>query len=232
MREIVLDTETTGLDPKSGDRVVEIGAVELLNHIPTGRNLHLYINPERDMPAEAFAVHGLSAEFLAEHPVFADIADQFVEFIEDSRLIIHNASFDMGFLNHELEKLGRATIPYDRALDTLLLARRRNPGGPNNLDALCNRYGIDNSRRDKHGALLDSELLAEVYIELIGGRQAALSLVETETRSSTGIMTVRAARPAPLPPQITDAEKAAHTAFIAKLGVEAIWRKYREIPDE
>jgi len=232
MREIVLDTETTGLDPKSGDRVVEIGAVELLNHIPTGRNLHLYINPERDMPAEAFAVHGLSAEFLAGHPVFAKIADQFVEFIADSRLIIHNASFDMGFLNHELETLGRAPIPYDQALDTLMLARRRNPGGPNNLDALCSRYGIDNSRRDKHGALLDSELLAEVYIELIGGRQAALSLVETETRSGAGAVTTRAVRSEPLPPRITDAEKTAHTAFVAKLGVEAIWRKYREIPEK
>ncbi len=232
MREIVLDTETTGLDPKSGDRVVEIGAVELLNHIPTGRNLHLFINPERDMPAEAFAVHGLSAEFLAGHPVFADIADQFVEFIEDSRLIIHNASFDMSFLNHELEKLGRTPIPYDQALDTLLLARRRNPGGPNNLDALCSRYGIDNSRRDKHGALLDSELLAEVYIELIGGRQAALSLVETETRSGSGAVTTRAARPEKLPQRISVAETTAHIAFVAKLGAEAIWRKYREIPEE
>jgi len=232
MREIVLDTETTGLNPAGGDRVVEIGGVELLNDIPTGRNLHLYINPERDMPTEAFSVHGLSAEFLAKHPVFADVADQFVEFVEDSKLIIHNASFDMGFLNHELETLGRAPIPYDRALDTLMLARRRHPGGPNNLDALCERYGIDNSRRDKHGALLDAELLAEVYIELIGGRQAALMLVETDTRAGGGGANTRDARPVPLPPRITAAEKAAHTAFVAKLGPDAIWRKYRDIPEE
>jgi DNA polymerase-3 subunit epsilon len=232
MREIVLDTETTGLNPAGGDRVVEIGGVELVNHIPTGDNLHLYINPERDMPAEAFAVHGLSAEFLAGYPVFADIADQLVEFVADSKLIIHNASFDMGFLNHELEKLGREPIPYSQAVDSLMLARRRHPGGPNSLDALCDRYGIDNSRRDKHGALLDAELLAEVYIELIGGRQAMLTLVETETRSVGGEKAVSATRPVVLPPQISDAEKAAHTAFIAKMGTDAIWRKYREIPEE
>ncbi|WP_436643718.1 DNA polymerase III subunit epsilon [Microbaculum sp. FT89] len=232
MREIVLDTETTGLNPAGGDRVVEIGGVELLNHIPTGRNLHLYINPERDMPAEAFAVHGLSIEFLANYPVFADIADQFVEFVADSKLIIHNASFDMGFLNHELETLGRAPIPYAQAVDTLMLARRRHPGGPNNLDALCSRYGIDNSRRDKHGALLDAELLAEVYIELIGGRQAALSLVETASGSRGGADETRSARPVPLAPLISETEKAAHAAFIAKLGPDAIWRKYRTLPEE
>ncbi len=232
MREIVLDTETTGLNPAGGDRVVEIGGVELLNHIPTGRHLHLYINPERDMPAEAFAVHGLSAEFLANYPVFAAIADEFVGFVGDARLIIHNASFDMGFLNHELETLGRAPIPYSQAVDTLMLARRRHPGGPNNLDALCERYGIDNSRRDKHGALLDAELLAEVYIELIGGRQAMLTLVETESRSRGGMDAARAARPEPLPPRVTETEKAAHAAFVSKLGPDAVWRKYRNFPEE
>jgi len=232
MREIVLDTETTGLDPKAGDRVVEIGGVELLNHIPTGRVLHLYINPERDMPMEAFNVHGLSEEFLKQHPVFADIADEFVEFVGDAKLIIHNAPFDMGFLNHELERLGRKPIPYDQAVDTLLLARRRNPGGPNNLDALCSRYGIDNSRRDKHGALLDSELLAEVYIELIGGRQAALLLAETETGGSTATARTTAPRPEPLPPLISDKEKAAHAAFVVSMGESAIWRKYRDFPTD
>jgi len=231
MREIVLDTETTGLDPASGDRIVEIGGVELLNHIPTGRSLHLYINPERDMPVEAFNVHGLSEEFLSDKPLFADIADEFVEFVEGARLVIHNASFDMGFLNAELQRAGRQKIPFDQALDTLLLARRRNPGGPNNLDALCSRYGIDNSRREKHGALLDAELLAEVYIELIGGRQAALSLVETETRGTGGERMKVAARPEPLAPLISDAEKTAHAAFVATIGENAIWRKYRDVSD-
>lgn len=225
MREIVLDTETTGLDPASGDRIVEIGGVELLNHIPTGRSLHLYLNPQRNMPIEAFNVHGLSEEFLSDKPLFADVVAEFNEFVEDARLIIHNASFDMGFLNAELERAGHPKIPFDRALDTLMLARRRHPGGPNSLDALCSRYGIDNSRREKHGALLDAELLAEVYIELIGGRQAMLTLVETNTRGASGPAQV-AVRPQPLPPLITEAEKTAHAAFVATIGDGAIWRKY------
>ncbi|MFJ5488482.1 DNA polymerase III subunit epsilon, partial [Hansschlegelia beijingensis] len=176
MREIVLDTETTGLDPLTGDRVVEIGCVELLNRIPTGATFHVYLNPERDMPEEAFRVHGLSAEFLSDKPRFADVADDFLAFVAEGALVIHNASFDMAFLDAELKRLGRAPIGRERVVDTLMLARRKNPGGANSLDALCQRYGIDNSRRTKHGALLDSEILAEVYLELLGGRQASLGL--------------------------------------------------------
>lgn len=227
MREIVLDTETTGLDPATGDRIVEIGAVELLNYIPTGQNLHLFINPERNMPAGAFNVHGLSEEFLSDKPVFADVVSEFTEFIANSKLIIHNASFDMGFLNAELERAGHPRIPYERAVDTLMLARRRHPGGPNSLDALCSRYGIDTSRRDKHGALIDAELLAQVYIELIGGHQASLTLIDNSAATRDGGPVRVAARPEPLPPLASEAETAAHAAFIAKIGPTAIWRKYR-----
>ena len=229
LREIVLDTETTGLDPDAGHRLVEIGCVELLNHIPTGRSFHRYINPERDMPAEAFAVHGLSAQFLADKPVFAQIGEEFLAFVEDARLVIHNAAFDMAFLNAELKRLGRPTFGQDRAVDTLLLARRRHPGGPNRLDDLCQRYGIDNSRRTKHGALLDAELLAEVYIELIGGRQAALVLdAEAQRLAETVAPPVsHGARPVPLVPRLTEAERAAHRAFVASLGEGALWRRYR-----
>ncbi|MFT5001273.1 MAG: DNA polymerase-3 subunit epsilon, partial [Planctomycetota bacterium] len=174
MREIVLDTETTGFDPKSGDRIVEIGAIELMNHMPTGAIYHQYINPERAMPADAFAVHGLGDEFLRDKPVFKNIASDFIEFIGDSKLIIHNASFDMKFLNAELDWVGRSKLPMDQAIDTLEIARRKFPGAQNSLDALCRRFTVDNSSREKHGALLDSELLAEVYLELIGGRQPDL----------------------------------------------------------
>ena len=228
LREIVLDTETTGLDPDAGHRLVEIGCVELLNHIPTGRSFHRYINPERDMPAEAFAVHGLSAQFLADKPVFAQIAEEFLAFVEDARLVIHNAAFDMAFLNAELKRLGKPPFGPDRAVDTLLLARRRHPGGPNRLDDLCQRYGIDNSRRTKHGALLDAELLAEVYIELIGGRQAALVLdAEAQRLAETAVSPVAyGPRPAPLAPRLTDAERVAHRAFVASLGEGALWRRY------
>jgi DNA polymerase III subunit epsilon len=232
MREIVLDTETTGLDPGSGHRIVEIGGVELLNHIPTGRSLHIYVNPERDMPAEAFKVHGLSSEFLADKPVFADVADSFAEFVADARLVIHNASFDMAFLNAELDRAGRPTIGYERAVDTLMLARRRHPGGPNSLDALCERYGIDNSRREKHGALLDAELLAEVYVELTGGRQARLTLVGSDAQTASGGPARTAARPEPLPPRLTAAERIAHGVLVASLGPDAIWLKYRKISPE
>ena len=176
MREIVLDTETTGLDPDSGDRLVEIGAVELVNHMPTGRTFHVYVNPQRDVPQEAVDVHGLTAQFLADKPVFAAIAAEFAAFIGDARLVIHNAAFDMKFLNAELGWAGQPTVPWARAVDTLDLARRRFPGAQNTLDALCRRFGVDNSVREKHGALLDSELLAEVYLELMGGRQPDLSL--------------------------------------------------------
>ena len=182
MREIVLDTETTGLDPLRGDRLVEIGCVEIYNRMPTGQTYHCYINPERDMPAEAFAVHGLSAEFLATKPLFTEVVDAFLEFIGDAPLVIHNASFDISFINAELDRIKRQPIPRDRLVDTLLLARRKHPGVSNRLDDLCSRYAIDNSRRTKHGALLDSELLAEVYIDLIGARQSQLILASETTR--------------------------------------------------
>jgi len=179
MREIVLDTETTGLSPDQGHRVVELGCVELLNRIPTGATFHVYLNPDRDMPAEAFAVHGLSAEFLKDKPRFADVADDFLAFIGDAPLVAHNAGFDFGFICHALKRAARAELSRDRVVDTLMLARRRHSAGPYSLDALCGRYGIDNSRRTKHGALLDAEILAEVYLELIGGRQAKLGLTDT-----------------------------------------------------
>ncbi|MGE0060451.1 MAG: DNA polymerase III subunit epsilon [Xanthobacteraceae bacterium] len=227
MREIVLDTETTGLDPGQGHRLVEVGCVELINRIPTGQGFHFYLNPERDVPKEAFAVHGLSAEFLADKPLFAEIADAFLEFIgEDAPLVIHNASFDHGFLNAELARLKKPAIARERLVDTLLLARRKHPGGSNKLDDLCVRYGIDNSQRTKHGALLDAELLAEVYLELIGARQAQLILSETTVIRSSSRGTPIAPRPVPLSPRLTDAERAAHDEFVATLGEDAVWLKY------
>ena len=180
MREIVLDTETTGFDPRKGHRLVEIGCLELKNHLPTGKTYHQYINPERDVPEGAFKVHGLSEEFLADFPVFSEVADAFVEFIGDSPLIIHNATFDMTFLNYELKTLKRKEIPFERAIDTLLIARKKFPGSPASLDALCKRFKVDNGARTLHGALLDSELLAEVYLELIGGRQPDLQIATSE----------------------------------------------------
>lgn len=226
MREIVLDTETTGLNALTGDRLVEIGCVELDNGIPTGRNWHFYFNPERDMPAEAEAVHGLSAAFLADKPLFAELADEFLAFVDGARLVIHNAEFDIGFLNMELGRCGRPLLDAANVVDTLALARRRHPGGGNRLDDLCQRYGIDNSRRTKHGALLDSELLAEVYIELNGGRQAGLALVAHERREAGGTIKAPEARPAPLPGRLSDDERAAHAAFVATLGENAIWQRY------
>src|SRR6201746_2427682 len=178
MREIVLDTETTGLDPLRGDRLVEIGCVEIINRMPTGESFHRHINPERDMPAEAFAVHGLSSEFLADKPLFAHVVEEFLEFIADAPLVIHNASFDISFINAELDRIKRPAIPRERLVDTLLLARRKHPGVSNRLDDLCSRYAIDNSRRTKHGALLDAELLAEVYVDLVGARQSQLVLTQ------------------------------------------------------
>ena len=229
MREIILDTETTGLDPTRGDRIVEIGALELLNHLPTGHTFHAYINPERNMPAEAEAVHGLSSVFLADKPVFGAIAQDFLNFIADSALVIHNASFDMGFLNAELMFLKRPVIPPERVIDTLFLARQKHPGSANSLDALCRRYGIDNSRRTKHGALLDSELLAEVYLELIGGRQTALNLVSSTGRKMTNanetILSRTGQRPYPLPDRLSPAEKEAHALFVMDLGEYALWKK-------
>ncbi|MBP7240594.1 DNA polymerase III subunit epsilon [Amaricoccus sp.] len=227
MREIVLDTETTGLDPAAGDRIVEIGAVELVNHMPTGRIYHAHVNPQRAVPEEAVAVHGLTTAFLAGKPVFADVADEFLDFLGEGRLVIHNAAFDMKFLNAEFGWCGRPLLAPGRALDTLDLARRRFPGAANTLDALCRRFGIDNSGRVKHGALLDSELLAEVYLELIGGRQPDLTLTVT-AGSSGGAATVAwvaPPRPRPLPPRIAAAEAEAHARLVAELGEAALWAR-------
>lgn len=226
-REIVLDTETTGLSPQNGDRIVEIGGVELINHVPTGRHFHVYLNPEREMPEEAFRIHGLSTEFLRDKLRFADEVDGFLAFVEDATLVIHNAPFDMGFLNHELERLRRPSLT-NEVIDTVMVARQRHPGARVSLDALCKHYGIDNSRRTLHGALLDSEILADVYLELIGGRQVALALV-SETRLEAGLAAgERKARPRPEPlaPRISPAEREAHEKLVASLGAEAVWMKY------
>ncbi|MCQ0969334.1 DNA polymerase III subunit epsilon (plasmid) [Paracoccus sp. TK19116] len=232
MREILLDTETTGIDPDTGDRIVEIGAVELINHLPTDRHFHVYINPERPMPEEAFAVHGLGDDFLRDKPLFAAIADEFLDFIgPDSKLVIHNASFDMKFLNAELSRLRRPTLPWARAVDTLALARGKFPGAPASLDALCRRFGVDNSNRGLHGALLDARLLGEVYLELIGGRQPDLVLVPTAPRPQTGDLATSVQpgtsyrRPRPLPPRLTEAERVAHASFVERLGADALWRQ-------
>ena len=229
MRELVLDTETTGLDALNGDRLVEIGCVELVNHIPTGKTYHQYVNPERDMPSGAFAVHGLSEGFLRDYPVFADIADAFLEFISDDPLIIHNAKFDIGFINAELRLLNHPLLPMSRTVDTVAFARRRFPGAPASLDALCRRFDIDNSSRAKHGALLDAELLAEVYLELCGGRQPDLSLIGNEDGGSSedGPAAVKRLNPqkVPRPPRPHTAlanELAAHDAFLTKLD-DPIW---------
>ncbi len=232
MREIVLDTETTGLDPATGDRVVEIGCVELVNHIPTGQVWHQYLNPERDMPAGAYAVHGLSQEFLSDKPLFVDLAGDFLGFIAAADLVIHNASFDLGFLNAELNAVKRESIPMARAIDTLALARRKNPGGQNSLDALCRRFGIDNSKRTKHGALLDAELLAEVYLELIGGRQTGFALEQKVTGSVKQIIAgaTIARRPAPLKSPLNSQQLAMHKNAVEQIGEGAIWRKYSEKP--
>jgi DNA polymerase-3 subunit epsilon len=228
MREIVLDTETTGLDALRGDRLVEIGCVEMFNHMPTGQTYHVYINPERDMPQEAFAVHGLSSEFLADKPLFAAVAEDFLAFLGDAPLIIHNASFDIGFINMELDRVKRAAIPRERLVDTLMLARRKHPGVSNRLDDLCSRYAIDNSRRTKHGALLDAELLAEVYIDLIGARQSSLILAETERASIRVVEVERRVREVPLPPRVTPQEAEAHRAFVATLGDNPLWREFSD----
>ncbi|PCD76662.1 DNA polymerase III subunit epsilon [Pseudothioclava arenosa] len=231
MREIVLDTETTGFEPSEGHRIVEIGAVELFNHVPTGRTYHQYINPEREMPKEAFEVHGLGDEFLSDKPKFREIAQDFLDFIGgDAKLVIHNAAFDMKFLNAELGWVNKPLIANDRALDTLMMARRKFPGSPASLDALCRRFSIDNSSRTLHGALLDSEILAEVYLELIGGRQPGFGLsidpVPAKNASSGASEEWRPRpRPVPLPSRLTEAEAAAHAAMIEKMGDKAIWRR-------
>ncbi|KAA0913239.1 DNA polymerase III subunit epsilon [Aquicoccus porphyridii] len=230
MREIVLDTETTGFDPQQGDRIVEIGAVELFNHMPTGNTYHQYINPERDVPQEAFEVHGLGEEFLRDKPVFAEIAQAFLDFVGDAKLVIHNAAFDMKFLNAELGWLNLPKLPWDQAIDTLAIARSRFPGSPASLDALCRRFNIDNSARTLHGALLDSEILAEVYLELIGGRQPDFALNVVEDRNDRVGQSDQETwrpkpRPNPLGSRVTNEEAAAHRAFVEAMGDGAIWNK-------
>ncbi|MDN2567385.1 DNA polymerase III subunit epsilon [Aquibium sp. A9E412] len=231
MREIVFDTETTGLDPRE-DRIIEIGCLELVNRFPTGRVLHHFVNPEgRAVHADALAVHGISNADLADKPTFAQIAEEFLEFADGAKLVAHNANFDMNFVNSELMRLGQVAIGPDRVVDTLAIARRKHPMGPNSLDALCKRYNVDNSHRTKHGALLDAEILAEVYIELIGGKQAALGLeVAYEDEAASGgeaaAVTVEIGRrPRPLQPRLSEAERAAHEALVGRLGAEALWLK-------
>lgn len=241
MREIVLDTETTGFEPEQGDRIVEIGAIELFNHMPTGNTFHVYINPQRDMPQAAFDVHGIGPDLLAsprppqggevtlkDKPLFKEVGQKFLDFIgTDAQLVIHNAAFDMKFLNAELRWLGLPPIQWERAIDTLAMARQKFPGSPASLDALCRRFGIDNTARTLHGALLDSEILAEVYLELIGGRQPDFGLAETSTGPQTSATTQwkPRPRPTPLPPRITEAEEQAHAAFVEKMGPDALWQK-------
>jgi DNA polymerase-3 subunit epsilon len=229
MREIIFDTETTGLDSRE-DRIIEIGGVELVNRFPSGRFIHFYIHPgDRQIHPEAQAVHGISMADLQGKPRFAEIAEEFLAFTDGAKLIAHNAGFDMGFVNQELARLGMEPISQDRVIDTLAIARRKHPMGPNSLDALCRRYGVDNSRRTKHGALLDSELLAEVYIELVGGKQAALGLeiVETvvETTTTVDVAVVISQRPRPLSSRLRDADRAAHARMVESLGDAAIWKK-------
>jgi DNA polymerase-3 subunit epsilon len=230
LREIVMDTETTGLDPGQGHRLVEIGCIELVNRIPSGQVFHCYVNPQRDMPEEAFAVHGLSVEFLEDKPLFAEIADELAAFLGDAPLVIHNAQFDLGFLNAEMKRCAKPLIASDRLVDTLLLARRKHPGVSNRLDDLCARYRIDNSRRTKHGALLDAELLAEVYVELIEAKQASLVLVDSgePSHAGSGSIIVRQ-RPQPLPSRLTAEEVEAHRAFLTTLGDEPLWTKYIDL---
>jgi DNA polymerase-3 subunit epsilon len=230
MREIVLDTETTGMAPEDGHRIIEIGCVELVNHLPSGNVLQLYINPEREIPPEATAVHGITDEFVRDKPVFSQVYGEFTEFIKDAKLVIHNAEFDMKFINWELRQVGHDPVPWNRVCDTLAMARKKFPGSPANLDALCRRFGIDNTERTYHGALLDSELLAEVYLELLGGRQHGLSLstqnghgaAQEQNGGHKITRTRREPRPhAPLPP----AEEEAHAALLEKLGEKALWAK-------
>jgi DNA polymerase III subunit epsilon len=229
MREIIFDTETTGLSPREGHRLVEIGCIEVENRFPTGRVFHKYLNPDRDMPIEAFEIHGLSSDFLKDKPLFNAVADELWDFLDGAQLVAHNAGFDMGFINAEFLRVGKPVISMERVVDTVQLARRKFPGAKASLDALCDRFGISNAHRVKHGALLDAEILAEVYSELLGGKQAAMML-ESGSRPLTGAMTVAAvapmARPQPLTPLLNDAEIAAHAAFIAGMGEKALWNRY------
>jgi DNA polymerase-3 subunit epsilon len=231
MREIIFDTETTGLDARE-DRVIELGCIEMVNRFPTGRTFHHYINPQgRAINVDAQAVHGISAEHLVGKPGFAEIAEEFLAFIDGAKLVAHNAGFDMGFINAEFARLGHPAVGQEWVVDTLALARRKHPMGPNSLDALCRRYGIDNAHRTKHGALLDSELLAEVYIELVGGKQAALILDTASAAGQNGdaveaVHITVIARPTPLPPRLSEAERAAHAAMVETLGEKALWRTF------
>jgi len=228
VREIVLDTETTGLDPFDGHRVVEIGCMELLNRIPTGRVWHCHLNPEREVPYQAFEVHGLSSDFLRDKPRFAELADDMLVFIEGAMLVMHNAAFDFGFLNAELDRLARPLLRWDRVVDTLALARRRHPGAPCSLDALCKRYGVDLSEREKHSALLDCRLLTAVYVELVGGHQARLDFAVNGAQAGLlgGNAEAIQPRPRPLASRLTAAEIEAHRAFVVTLGTEALWLRY------
>jgi DNA polymerase-3 subunit epsilon len=228
LREIVLDTETTGLDPFDGHRVVEIGCIELINCIPTGRIWHCHLNPEREVPYQAFEVHGLSTDFLRDKPRFAELADDMLTFIEGAMLVMHNAAFDFGFLNAELDRLARPLLRWDRVVDTLALARRRHPGAPCSLDALCKRYGIDLSERGAHSALLDCRLLASVYVELVGGHQARLEFAVNGAQAALlgADRDATRMRERPLAPRLTAAEIEAHRAFVATLGGEALWLRY------
>ncbi len=225
MREIVLDTETTGFDPATGDRIVEIGCVELIDQLPTGRSFQAYLNPERLVPIETQKVHGLTDEFLADKPLFAHIVDELLEFLGDAPLVIHNASFDMKFVNSELHRCGRPPLHPSRAIDTIEIAKAKIPGARYSLDELCKRFGIDLSARSKHGALLDAELTARVYLELVGGRQTHLVLAPRDGELSVDeIVTVALVRPAPLPPRVTAYEREIHASFVAKeLGADAVW---------
>ena len=227
MREIVLDTETTGFDPETGDRIVEIGAVELMGHVATGKTYHQYINPERAMPDEAFQVHGLGDDFLRDKPKFAQIGQQFLDFIGDAKLVIRNAAFDIKFLNAELKWMNLPQIPWEQAIDTLAIARKKFPGSPASLDALCRRFGINNDARTLHGALLDSEILAEVYLELIGGRQPdfGLSQQSASTDGQPQATWNPQPRPNPLPSRLSQEAAAAHADFVSKLGDGAAWLK-------
>lgn len=229
MREIIMDTETTGLDPDQGHRIVEIGALELINHIPTGRTFHQYINPGIAMPAEAIAIHGISDSDLADKPAFEDVAQSFIEFIAGGTLVIHNAPFDIKFLNAELQRVDLSMLELGDAIDTLQIARTRFPGAQNSLDGLCRRFGIDNTKRVKHGALLDSEILADIYLELLGGRQSRLEMKNEDLVDSAGPKEkYRAlARTNRRPVLITEAERERHTAFIRELGEDSIWAKVR-----
>jgi DNA polymerase-3 subunit epsilon len=233
LREIVMDTETTGLDPANGDRLIELGCIEIVNRIPTGREFHRYLNPERDIHRDAVAVHGLTLEFLKDKPLFKDVAEEFLEFIGEAPLVAHNATFDVAFLNAELERAVRPALRFDRVVDTLVLARRRHPAGPNSLDALCRRYGIDNSQRTKHGALMDSLLLANVYVELLGERQATLGLGGQGGAESSAQLRFAAAkpRPQPLAPRLSEAAGLAHREYVKTLGPRALWLRFMKGSD-